>query len=249
MRLIELCAGTAAVSLAAIGASRFPVSRIGSKAGYTGPILDALELKEPLTEVILVEKDPYVCKLLWALTSHDRYLRELMACRIEDLASRSARRVWQEASEGAEPHDYLLWMAGARGGIGGFKGKHKLRPNVDGFIPSRKSLAKRLRKFDPGTVHAVIENRDVSSVLPETYDPSSVYIDPPYVSRQGYAFCLSEPVETIAKRWAKAGHRVVVSEARPLDGAREHREITELRKGQSRRSLTTDHAEWLSIYY
>lgn len=242
--LIELCAGTAAVSLAALGCSRFPVSRIGSKQGWTAPILAALGVRDVDT-AILVEADPRLAALLTAMISTSERLA--MARAVEASLADDSRAVWERARSGPSPADTLLWMAGARGGIGGYKGAHKLRPSVDGFIPSRASLALRLRTFAlAGSVTVLCE--DASALDPRAFAPTAVYVDPPYAGRQGYRAALAESVEVLARRWCDAGHRVVVSEARPLAGADETREITSLRRGQSRRSLTTDHAEWLSIY-
>lgn len=242
--LIELCAGTAAVSLAALGCSRFPVSRIGNKAGWVAPILDALSVCE-VEAATMVEADPRLAALLRALLSTSG--RDAIATSIEGSLSEGSRAVCERARVGGTPADTLLWMAGARGGIGGYKGAHKLRPSVDGFIPSRASLARRLRAFTTkGT--ATVLCADASTVDPRAFTPAAIYIDPPYVGRQGYSAALAEPVESLALRWRNAGHMVVVSEARPLPGADKTREITLLRRGQSRRSLTIDHAEWLSIY-
>lgn len=244
--LIELCAGTAAVSLAALGCSRFPVSRIGNKHGWVAPILDALAVRD-VDAVTLVEADPRLAALLAALISTSD--RDLMARAIEGALSEDSRVVWERARVGSAPVDTLVWMAGARGGIGGYKGAHKLRPNVDGFIPSRLSLVRRLRAFTaPMSGSVTVLCKDACAIDPRSFSPAAVYIDPPYAGRQGYRITLDEPVETLAVRWRDAGHRVVVSEARALSGADETHEITLLRRGQTRRSLTTNHAEWLSIY-
>ena len=50
--LVELCAGTAALSWSLFGA-RFPVSRMGSKAGYADAIKGALGLHGPPEHVLL----------------------------------------------------------------------------------------------------------------------------------------------------------------------------------------------------
>jgi len=243
--LIELCAGTAAVSLAALGCSRFPVSRIGSKSGWVTPILDALAVRAPVSTATLVEADPRLAALLGALLSDAA--RGGIADAVEASLSEPPRVCWERARAGSTPTDTLIWMTGARGGIGGYKGAHKLRPSVDGFIPTRASLVRRLRAFKVGGLANVL-CADASTLDPRAFTPSAVYIDPPYAGRQGYRAALAEPAEVLAARWCAAGHRVVVSEARPLAGATDAREITALRRGQSRRSLTTDHAEWLSIY-
>ena len=243
-QIIELCAGTSAVSFSALGAPRFPASRIGSKLGYVDPILEALGLARGAAEhAVLVESDCRLASVLDALFSDP----ENLAIEVESFSLGEARAVWEKAKAGDTPAHHLIWFAGARGGIGGFKGKHKLRPSVDGFIPSRESLVKRCRSFSSIVGLATVINADVSGIDATSFSPTSVYIDPPYVGRQGYTEKLSEPVERLALRWAAAGHRVVVSEARRLVGATST-EVTNMRKGQSRESMTTCAVEWINLF-
>ena len=243
--LIELCAGTAAVSLAAMGASKFPCSRVGNKVCYVDPILEELGISGRIEQVLLVEADQRLASLMIALFQQKS--REQMVRDISAIVGEEARVVWNQAKDGTSPADTLLWLAGARGGVGGFKGAHCLRPNVDGFIPSRRSLIKRLECFQcPGEARVIIT--DVSLLNPALFAPAAVYIDPPYQGRQGYRAKLCEPVQEIAQRWAKHGHRVVVSEAFPLPGRVSCRDITKERRGQTRRSLTVCDSEWLSVF-
>jgi hypothetical protein len=244
--LIEICAGTAAVSLAALGAPKFPAARIGGKAGYAEAILDALEIGSGAARhVVLVEPDPRLARILRALLGPGR---ETLAAEIEERLAADPREVWEAAKRGVRASDDLLWLAGARGGIGGFKGKHVLRERVDGFIPSRPSLAKRVRAFAPFEGRATVLETDASSLDPSAFAPTKVYIDPPYLGRQGYAKTLREPVQDLAERWAAAGHLVIVSEGRPLPAADTEIDITARRRGQARKSLTTCDREWLSVF-
>ena len=68
--LIELCAGTAALSWASAGL-RFPVSRMGSKAGYSHAILSSVGLREgdPLPRYIWNEPDAELARTLALLAS------------------------------------------------------------------------------------------------------------------------------------------------------------------------------------
>lgn len=243
--LIELCAGTAAVSLLALGAPVFPASRIGSKAGYAEICLNTLGISPGSAKrVLLVEADPRIARILQTLFSANcAWLAEELAL-VKDVEPKA---LWLKAKDRHDAVGDLLWLAGARGGIGGFKGLHKLRPNVDGFIPSRSSLVERVRNFIPFEGRAVVLNSTIESVVPPT-KRTNVYIDPPYVGRQGYGFSLEKPIEDTAAYWASCGHKVLVSEARPLTGATATFEITEKRVKQSRRSLTQNAVEWLSLY-
>lgn len=261
--LIELYAGLGAVSLAALGASSPPVSRVGSKSGYTAPILRALGI-EPgsARRVLLVESDAQICDVLRLLTSSDDERRQHAAETIRLLASAPAREVWEHArtiagwSYEADPAWWLLYTAGARGGIGGFKGGHVRRASVDGFIPSRLSLAKRVAGFRmPEGAEVEIARARVEDCDPTeecSYEPTAVYLDPPYrdsaLLQQVRANI--DRAADIAERWRAAGHRVVLSErVRPqaLSAAWEARRIDGERRGQTRRSLTRSTEEWLFV--
>lgn len=148
------------------------------------------------------------------------------------------------------PGDWLLYTAGARGGIGGFKGAHVHRPSVDGFIPAREALARRLRAFAeaPCQVEVVTGFAETMAPIPG----ATVYLDPPYQGRQGFAGAGGNPLASsliaLAGRWAAAGCRVGISEAAPVPvpGAR-HVDLTGRRAGQTRRSMTRDALEWLTV--
>jgi len=247
--LIELCCGLGAVTWAAVGAPPPPVSRIGSKRGYVGPILEALGIEPGTTKrVLMVDSDRHLCAALESLLNRDR--RSMLAADISNAAKRpDAKKVWEASRyRGVMPSAsaWFLWTAGARGGVGGFKGRHKLRPSVDGFIPSRKSLAERLRNFDvPGKVEVL--HADADALDPRKYAPTRVYCDPQYPDRTGYGDVLDDAT-TLATRWRAAGHRVVVSLPFGICDADSTRDITKLRKGQTRRSMTKDSVEWLSVF-
>lgn len=262
--LIELYAGLGAVSLAAVGASKPVVSRVGSKAGYTKPILKALGIKPGSAKrVLLVEADTRVADVLHTLlgaTVPIEERRRHTADLIQLLAHAPAREVWEEARRSVfrgscDPAMWLLFTAGARGGVGGFKGGHKHRPSVDGFIPSRSALAERVRSFyvpSPALGRELgVVCEDVAALDPSLFSPTAVYLDPPY----GDSELLKWPNASrlsgiIAEKWRAAGHRVVLSErVRPvgLSAAFKAKRITEERTGQCRRSLTKSAEEWLFV--
>ncbi len=68
--LVELCAGTAALSWASAGL-KFPVSRMGSKSGYAHAILSSVGLREgdPLPRYLWNEPDPELARTLALLAS------------------------------------------------------------------------------------------------------------------------------------------------------------------------------------
>ena len=222
--LIEMCAGTAAVALAAMAAPGFPASRRGSKRGWTAPILSALGVVVPVERVLLVEIDPALCDLYVQLFSAPHRLAD----EIESRAFTDAREEWARARAGSGAADVLLTIAGSRGGTrdGGFKGLHKLRASVDGFTPTRASLAARVREFAGFQGRVDVLCADASLVLPSAYQGTAVYIDPPYVGRRGYECDVPVDTGVIAAGWRDAGHRIVVSEARPLPDADDTIDIT-----------------------
>ena len=146
--LYELCAGLASLSLSYFGLKP-PVSRIGNKTGYVEEIKKALGLHEPPDRIVLVDSDKDLVHTLNALV----FEGHLAADEIAYYLRRDPKEAWLLAkarisiAEGspARAAAWLVRTAGSRGGIGGFKGAHKLRPNVDGFIPSLPSLIERVR--------------------------------------------------------------------------------------------------------
>jgi hypothetical protein len=179
-----------------------------------------------------------------------------IAAHIESRLHLPAREVWDQAHRDltngqlCAPGDWLLYTAGARGGIGGFKGAHVHRPSVDGFIPARAALARRLRAFGDPPCRVEVVAGFAEGLVPI---PGAVaYLDPPYQGRQGFAGAGGNPLAArlieMAVRWAAAGCRVGISEALPLDvpGAR-HVDLTGRRERQTRRSMTRDAQEWLTV--
>jgi hypothetical protein len=248
--LVELCSGLAALTLHLHG-DKPPASRIGAKTGYAHAIADELGLEGPPHRALLVDHDPALCNaMLWLLTTP-----RILAWCIEDLSGLAAdvdpRTIWRHARArrngvGVVPAAWWwLWTAGARGGIGGFKGRHKHRPNVDGFIPSRRSLIDRIASFQP-LPHVDVLCLDIADVKPTP--GAVVYIDPEYSAATGYGGRRPSDVAIIAQRWAGAGCRVGVSDRAylPIPGAR-HVDLTSRRRGQARRSLTTTDTELLTI--
>jgi len=274
---VELCAGTAALSLAhfakgdplksrkgAYKQVKPPVSRMGSKAGYAEAILDVLGLepgegREVGTHYLWCEPDPGCRLLLYAYRKAS--LSQEAASILRGWAGEDPRALWERLrAEGpprlegvAEAREVARWLtvtAGATGGVGGFKGLHCRRANVDGFIPSRKGLAQAVEEMSelPATILPDARVADLSITLPHG---TICYMDPPYVGTTQYANHLGRAdVVAIARRWAAAGATVCISEAEPIpdlvaDGW-EVADITGRRKGQ-RRTFSKQQSEYLTI--
>ena len=257
---VELCAGMASVTLSAFG-WKPPVSRIGAKTGYAAVLRKHLGL-EPWTQgnyFVLVDSDPAVCNVLHELLQPSCLPGLDVAGEITSLVSEPPRDVRDYAAHqrcrlgprGAAA--WLLWTACSRGGVGGFKGAHKLRPNVDGFIPARPSLAKRTKaimELSRGCLSHHFEIHCCSAHDVQPIAGAAVYIDPPYESAEGYyAQALGGSLFDLADKWRKVGCLVVVSErvALPWGKGWRHVNITKERKGQCRRSMTRSTQEWLTI--
>lgn len=181
--LIELCAGTAAVTFAALGEPRFPCSRIGSKLGYAAQIVKIMAIPK-IERAMIVDTDKRLMVLHAALLRP--VVREQMARDLCRQARTEARACWKRACKRDDPTSILLELAGRRGGVGGFKGLHILRASVDGFIPSRRSLATRVmsRKVTDAVVCTLTS--DVSELHPWRYAPTTIYMDAPYAGCTGY---------------------------------------------------------------
>ena len=249
--LVELCAGSAALTRWRSGGWKL-VSYAGGKDGYAESIADLMDLQR-VERVLLAEPgiwhDVWVA-LTWGLS--DRVADVVERWQYED-----ARTLWDalRGGRGKYEHEWvraaraLVLVSGTHGGHerGGFKGLHVNRPSVDGFIPSRGSLAWRLREIPELPPIEVF--RYAADVEP--FAGACVYIDPPYKGRTGYEHTLTRfEVIELAMAWKDAGARVVaVSEATPLrfDNGWTTHELTAARRGQVRRNSRSVQ-EWLTVY-
>jgi hypothetical protein len=150
---VELCAGTAAVSLRlAQPKARPPVSRMGAKTGYADAILYHLHLQpgQGAESYLWCDPDPGVRLMLEAY--RDPALAREAADVIRSWADEDPRALWDRLrAEGAlsgvtgrEVARLAVVDAGAHPGGGGFRGLHIRRPSVDGFIPSSLEISRRL---------------------------------------------------------------------------------------------------------
>jgi hypothetical protein len=242
--MVELCAGTAALSLRLQGGrhARPPVSRQGSKQGYAGAILRALGLRsgQGAERYLWCEPDPG-CRLL-LLSYTDKDLRDKAAEVIRGWKDEDPRALWERLrAEGPvkepEPREVARWLTvlgwsqqrepdrlyepgqrqdPAKSGIG----------NIDSLgrhwgVSDQAWIAGRLDGCS--TLPASILP-DARPLQPASLPPGTVaYIDPPYLGHlgqeptTGYGHALSrDEVCTMAEKWASAGAWVVISESAPL---------------------------------
>lgn len=220
---VELCAGLASVAWSAWGGLP-PVSRQGSKVGVARRVREILGVPSRPRRVVLVERDPALCAVLRVLAGPPAG-REAVACLIEGVADLPPAGCWRRACSGefGPVASWLLRTAGARGGIGGWKGgdtRGTLRPRDlgdGGFMPHRRNLARRLREF-PDVGGAVEVAEGCAASFPAV--PGAVhYLDPPYAGTQGYAGgdLPVRPEEVCLRLLREGALRVGMSEARVPD--------------------------------
>ncbi len=246
---IELCAGSAALTLWMNEKQHPVVAYAGGKAGYAEEILKILH-PEGIRHFVLVDLGPW--GRTWeTLIRYSENVADVLLSKKEEEPLEV--RTWalehiRSISEVVAAAAHLLVIASTYGGFekGGFKGRHKHRPNVDGFIPNRRNLAQRVRSLKiPSSIKAY--HADAGTIDPF---PALVYIDPPYRGTTKYSASFSRAsVVTTAIRWSNAGSRVVVSEGEPIEElvalGWSCKEITKARKGQ-KRTNTRSVEEWLT---
>ena len=261
---VELCAGTAALSLRLHAGrnARPPVSRIGAKTGYADVILRVLGLRPGQghtdgTRYLWCEPDAGVRLLLHAYT--DRELATAAADIIRSWKDEDPRALWERlraegpavCPDGLTAREVARWVlrtgwaahgkdANAYGGPGRC-GDKTCALTIPGAAARVESLPVAF-----AAIHA-----DARTLDPPTLPPGTVaYMDGPYENTTSYAhlFPRAEQVE-VARRWDEAGATVCISEAEPIpelvaDGWHKV-EITGERKGQRRTFGGT--REWLTL--
>jgi hypothetical protein len=255
---IELCAGTAAVSLRLARArARPPVSRMGSKSGYADALLGLAGLRpgQGAERYLWCEPDPGCRLLLHAYRSAP--LAQAAADIIRGWAAEDPRALWERLRAEGPPRlpegpvdagEVARWQvlgawsfrrgqvesgyaprAEPRVGSGGY-----LRDGTDASLSHLSSAMGEVGTL-PATIHP-----DARTIDPPALPPGTVvFIDPPYVGTTPYAHTLPRAdVVALARRWAAAGALVMVCEAEPIpellaDGWG-YRDIAHARKGQAR---------------
>lgn len=249
-RLVEPYAGFAGLTLRLLFGLDSPASRIGNKCKCAVDIGRKLVPMDGVVDrALLVDADPAVVNFWTYLPD----LPTVLPPRLEG----PARAVWERArkerndpgAEGAAA--WLTWTAGARGGIGGFKGEHKLRASVDGFIPARPSLLRRIVALAGRWKNVEVRLGNAEDIV---FGPDDLaYLDPPYQGGvEGYDAATTIP--DIVRTWTNAkaaARRAISSNAKRAYGPGvfgfDAQWVTIERAGQKRRSLTRVSDELLLI--
>ena len=229
---VELCAGTAAVSLRLHrDGAKPPVSRMGSKSGYSDCLLRILGLRpgQRADRYLWCEPDPGVRLLLHAY--RDAGLARAAAAIIRGWAAEDPRALWErlraegpprlpdgevDAGEVARAVITGQWAYRRGSPESGFAEARTGSGSGEGHGDTADMLASRWAGA-PVMPEATI-TPDARDIDPPALPPGTVaYMDPPYVNTTGYANDLPRSeVVALARRWAAAGATVAISEAEPI---------------------------------
>jgi hypothetical protein len=190
---VELCAGTAAVSLRLHGGphARPPVSRMGAKTGYAHAILHALGLRQGQghadgTRYLWCEPDAGVRLLLHAYT--DRDLATAAAAIIRSWRDEDPRALWERLrAEGPAvcPDGGMDAREVARWVLTGLWAYRKGQPE-SGFNAAHvdgQSSTDTHHGSGPRTVHMEAAGLDTSPTIPATIRTDARTVDPREVAR------------------------------------------------------------------
>jgi len=240
---VELCAGSAAVSLRFLSSrAKPPIGYQGGKRGYAGATLQALGLAPGQGgregwRVVLVEAGPWA--EAWALWRTAEGRRDTCE-RMRAWAGEDPRRLWERLRAAPVPEAraervavwaVLQWwnvackpagVAGATWANVSFNASvtepsewRDFRGDV-GIRPASllPDLGARIAAL-PDLSRVEVLHADARAVEP--IPDALVYIDPPYLDTTGYGATLPRPdLLALAARWQAAGCVVAVSEAEPL---------------------------------
>lgn len=253
---VELCCGSAAVTLRLIGGpgTRPPAGYMGGKRRWAASILDLMGVRgQRPNRVVLCDAGPW--GRFWQVVLAEG-LGLAVAGALLELRGRDERGADLHHALVAEgqPDDLVRWaaafivlQASAANGKpvlalpdGRWRSPGYAHLSVSararGFT-TRLNLGEladrveRIARLDwpPVTVH----QGDAGEL--EVVPGADVYIDPPYLGTTGYGVELERArVEAIAARWAAQGCRVAVSERQPLSWAGWHHAAPEAAAGAPR---------------
>lgn len=273
MVLVELCAGSAAVSLRALG-QKTPLRWLGGKQGYADQILQAMFLAPgdgQVEEVVLAEPGPWADA--WELWRAEGGLETT----IEWLTAWQGidpRELWETlvaSHPGELTHRVAAWAVLMYWGWGAKPvravGEKWKGHSFDHAGVYRRDIANAKRaqglKYDTAPnmtldrLAAKLQALDLQRLHPTIYRdafdvpviPGAVaYIDPPYQGTTcAYGHELPrERVVELAERWAAGGAIVYVSEAEPLPIPGWRHGALDRPRGRGR-TFSRQQAEWLTV--
>lgn len=235
--LVELCAGSAAVSLRWLHPrAKPPIAYQGGKRAYADAILLAMGLRpgggQRDGRVVLVEAGPWgEAWAHWAAGGIPDTVARLRAWASED-----PRALWTRLKDAPVPagraERVAVWAMIQRGSFGGFPafvidGRWRWSQRAGRATPHTSvgprmeidavdvaEIARRVGAL-PSLSRAEVRHGDARAVEP--VPGAIVVIDPPYVGTTGYGCSLSrDEVIGLAQRWRSVGAAVAVCESEPL---------------------------------
>ena len=243
LTFIELCAGTAALSVRLQGGpyARPPVSRMGAKTGYSKAILSIMGLRagQGAQRYVWAEPDDGCRLLLHAYA--EPALARAAARQLEQWVDEDPRALWDRLK--AEPFTCLARWCYVQARTlhnGVFKprivGGSKHTGGLYNYGPATPSKRLKALAEHPALICSSAGDVPLPDVLSTLSGRCVVYIDPPYQNTTGYAHDLTrDEVKALARLWSDAGAAVYISEAEPLDlPGWHHVNITGCRVGQKR---------------
>ena len=240
--LVELCAGTASLTLWTLGRVPPLTGYMGSKRRWASVLSDAIG---PVSEALLVDAGPWGD--VWSVL-RDRRARLDVAGILAGWQGRDPADIWRdlvarppEVEPPARVAQYLWLQARSAGTIPiWWSSEHGRWESPSGSRTAGQCHAGSRQKSTPGGARGMIHPRtlalrvlaldaidwsrvivhhgDVRDVVPYA---ATAYMDPPYLGCPRYAELLPRAdVLALALRWRAAGARVAVSEAEalPLEG-------------------------------
>lgn len=247
---VELCAGTAALSLRLHARNaRPPVARMGAKTGYADAILGLAGLTpgQRADGYVWAEADPVARAVLAMYVDSDALsgaCHELRSWLPEDPGALFARLA-DALSPSPAAAAYLSQAAYRRGNPASGYDDEVARGRRSAVLVVLETLQAWARGHQPCPASVLPSAHDVGSLPPG----SVVYIDPPYVGTTGYGHHLPRS-EVVALAMRHADHLVMVSEAEPvaeLVALGWHAvDITEARVGQ-KRTFSKQQREWVTM--
>ena len=260
LTFIELCAGTAALSVRLQGGryARPPVSRMGAKTGYSKAILSIMGLRagQGAQRYVWAEPDDG-CRLLLHAYAEPALARDA-ARQLEQWVDEDPRALWDRLK--AEPvtsaAQWLVLQARTFGQMPTSITSSYMKPAANSTQaggsrcgPTAITLKPRLKALaeHPALICSSASGVPLPDVLSTLSGRCVVYIDPPYQGTTGYAHDLTrDEVIALAQLWSDAGAAVYISEAEPIDLPGWHQvNITGCRVGQ-KRTFSKQQAEYIT---
>jgi 16S rRNA G966 N2-methylase RsmD len=273
--LVELCAGSAAISLRWLRAkARPPLGYQGGKQGYADAILDALGMNPGDgvgNDIILCEPGPWGDAWEHWRTAGGR---ADTCARLEAWAGEDPRELWQRLRAAPVPRDLgervatwavlSFWKFGNKAvcvkngrWLASFnpaaacREEYNARRIAEGAAPSFVDVSVVLSDLArrvrrlPDLSRVRVHRGPAQSLQP--IPGAVVYIDPPYQDTTGYGhvFPRAEVLE-VAERWRAAGCVIAVSEACVLP-LDGWRALQLPRRKGARRTWSKQQEEWLTI--